>query len=311
MTGCVIIGTTTLSVLLLLTGCASGPRPATNPTALMARPEPAAPIETEREFRKEHSPEQAARAARPAATSHQTKPKQTACKVMSDTVDWVLISGGCKDGYAHGEGHAKSVTGKRRYSGGFSEGFFSGNGTYDWGNGTRYTGGFRQGKKHGQGTLTCGDKSSYSGPFQENVYHGRGTYVSADGSTYTGDFAQGSFDGRGTYTWKNGTVYDGEFRNNKMEGEGTYTLANSERFTGQFRNNEMSQGVYTWPNGDRYEGPFQDNEMDGEGTYTYADGSKYAGRFAKGKKDGEGTLFIGNDAIRQVWKDGEKAADLR
>src|SRR3989441_10449079 len=70
-----------------------------------------------------------------------------ACKVKKDSVEWVHVSGRCKNGYAHGAGQARSVDGRRSYAGMFVDGALSGQGDYDWGNGVRYTGEFLNGRK--------------------------------------------------------------------------------------------------------------------------------------------------------------------
>ena len=91
---------------------------------------------------------------RPSSAS--TKGKQD-CKVKKDSVEWVLISGGCRNGYAHGRGRARSVDGRRSYAGSFVDGAFSGKGEYDWGNGVHYSGEFLNGGKNGLGTLIYPD----------------------------------------------------------------------------------------------------------------------------------------------------------
>jgi len=143
------------------------------------------------------------------------KPRKTRCKVRSDAVAWAHVSGGCKNGYAHGKGRAISVDGKRAYAGEFLKGYFSGQGDYDWGDGTVYSGEFNKSRKHGHGSLTYPDKSKYIGEFRNNVYDGDGTYVSADGDAYAGRFQNGHYHGRGTFTWANGNTYAGEFRDDR------------------------------------------------------------------------------------------------
>ena len=120
------------------------------------------------------------------------------CKVKPDSVPWIHLSGGCKNGYAHGKGRARSVDGRRSYAGGFSEGAFSGEGTYDWGDGTRYTGEFRDGQRNGQGAIDYPNKSRYAGQFKDGRYNGMGTYTDADGSGYRGEFRNNRYHGRGT-----------------------------------------------------------------------------------------------------------------
>jgi hypothetical protein len=236
-------------------------------------------------------------------------PAQSACKVRKNVVEWVYISGGCRNGYAHGLGRARSVDGARSYSGMFVDGRFSGEGEYDWGNGVRYTGRFLKGQRNGPGSLVYPGRS-YSGQFKDNVYDGEGTYVDADGARYVGQFQSGSFHGQGAYTWPNGDVYIGRFKANRMDGSGRLDRANGDRYVGALENNEMSGGgTYTWSNGDAYVGHFRNDRMNGEGTYTYADGMKYRGTFKHGRKHGSGALTTESGEIRQQWRDGEKVAE--
>ena len=170
---------------------------------------------------------------------------RSACRVNPDSVAWILVSGGCRKGYAQGPGRARSADGRRSYSGGFVAGYFDGEGSYDWGNGIRYTGAFVHGKKTGKGMISYPDHRRYQGQFKDDLYDGAGRYDDQDGSVYDGEFRLGRFEGRGTYTWPNGDQYVGEFRNNRMEGEGVYIRNNGERCAGRFMNNAINMGQ-TW-----------------------------------------------------------------
>jgi hypothetical protein len=253
------------------------------------------------------------RVARPVAGAPPAVPRapaQSACKVRKNVVEWVHISGGCRNGYAYGPGRARSVDGRRSYSGMFADGQFSGEGEYDWGDGVHYSGRFRNGRRNGPGHLVYPDGTSYTGQFKDNVYGGKGSYVDADGARYVGQFQSGSFHGEGTYTWPNGDVYVGRFRANRLDGMGRFERANGDRYVGALEDNEMSgSGTYTWSNGDAYVGQFRNDRMNGEGTYTYADGMQYRGTFKDGRKDGPGALLTPSGEIRQQWRNGEKVAE--
>ena len=101
------------------------------------------------------------------------KPAKTRCKVRNDAVVWVHVSGGCKDGYAR-QGPRTQRRRKTDLCRGICSGVFSGQGDYDWGDGTAYSGGFKKSKKNGQGALTYPDKSKYTGEFRNNRYDGEG-----------------------------------------------------------------------------------------------------------------------------------------
>lgn len=290
-------------VLMLLAGCATGGKD------LGAGPPDIKPTQS--------TLETAAQPKKPRAVIPQTEPAPPSpapraavrqnCKVKRDAVEWVHVSGECRDGYAHGEGRARSVNGRRSYAGAFADGAFSGKGDYDWGNGVRYTGEFLNGRRNGAGMLVYPDGRKYTGDFKDNAYHGEGTYIDADGSKYAGAFENGYFQGLGTYTWASGDVYTGQFKANQMDGKGNYVRANGDRYVGAFKNNEMSgEGTYTWSNGDAYTGQFEDDKMSGKGIYTYADGSRYRGEFKKGRKHGAGILITGLSEIKQQWWNGLK-----
>ena len=247
-----------------------------------------------------------------AASSSLLSNAKPACKVRSDSVAWEYRAGACRNGFLYGEGKAVSVDGQRHYQGGFADGAFHGQGSYDWGNGVQYTGAFVRGAKSGRGAIAYTDNRKYMGDFQDNVYHGQGVYTDADGSVYQGEFRNGRFNGRGTYTWANGDKYTGQFRDDLMEGEGAYLRANGEQYSGSFKQNEREgMGVYRWPNGDRYQGAFRGNEMNGEGTYYHADGAQYVGYFLNGKRHGSGRLVSADGEYRQQWNRGEKNAEER
>ncbi len=129
---------------LFMASCATGPGTDGN------GPAPSAPMQTMPAATMAKSP-------KPEALKAASVKK--ICKVRKNVVEWVLISGGCKNGYAHGSGDAQSVDRKRRYTGNFVDGEFSGKGEYDWGNGAHYTGEILAGKKHGSGTLLFADNS--------------------------------------------------------------------------------------------------------------------------------------------------------
>jgi hypothetical protein len=296
-------------VFLLLTGCATGG--GKNVTVEQRDVKPT-----------QRTPEPAARpkippaisqpeAARPPPSTPFPTAKQS-CKVKRDSVEWLHLSGGCKNGYAHGEGRARSVDGHRSYIGAFVDGAFSGHGDYDWGDGVHYTGEFLKGRRNGFGTLVYPDNKKYIGQFRDNAYHGEGTYIDTDGSKYAGGFQNGYYHGQGTYTWANGDTYAGQFKGNQMDGDGNYTRSNGDRYVGAFKNSEMSgEGTYTWPHGDAYTGRFENDKMSGKGTYTYPDASKYSGEFRDGKKHGTGVLITELGAIKQQWRDGQKVAEDR
>lgn len=238
-----------------------------------------------------------------------TQASAVSCKVKPDGVEWVYVSGECRNGYVHGVGVARSRDGKRHYEGDFVDGAFEGRGTYDWGDGTRYVGEFRASRKNGNGEITYASGNRYAGEFRDNTYQGSGKYQDIAGETYAGEFAGGKYNGQGTYTWPNGDVYTGEFKNGKMHGRGVYTKGNGDRYEGDFENDQMRGiGTYHHANGDVYTGEFKDGKMSGQGIYRYADGTVYTGEFARNKKHGRGKLTSDAGDVEQRWIYGVKVS---
>jgi hypothetical protein len=227
---------TAATTAIFIAGCATGgtaspPAPATanSETAPVAIMVPRRPVSTTDARRNPAKP----------PSSHAVSGP---CRVNRDSVEWTLVSGGCRKGRAQGPGRARSVDGHRSYSGGFVAGYFDGEGSYDWGNGVRYTGAFVRGKKSGKGVISYPGHRRYRGQFKDDLYDGTGRYEDEDGSAYEGEFRLGRFEGHGTYTWPNGDQYVGEFKDNRMDGKGVYIQSSGERHAGRFRNNEITTG---------------------------------------------------------------------
>jgi clan AA aspartic protease (TIGR02281 family) len=137
--------------------------------------------------------------------------------------------------------------------------------------GERYTGGYLNGKYNGQGTLVYANGEKYVGEFRDNLRNGRGTYSWPDGRRYVGEFRDGQPNGYGRYTLANGEEYAGDYRNNVREGHGVYTWPDLRRYEGEFHNNlPNGQGVMTLSGGQRQVGLFRDGEYVGEAPITGA-----------------------------------------
>jgi hypothetical protein len=232
------------------------------------------------------------------------------CAIVAGAVPWIHVRGACRQGYAHGDGEARSRDGRRRYRGRFQNGAFHGKGIYEWGDGTIYRGDFVNGRKAGQGAISHPDGSSYEGQFKEDLYHGAGIYRAADGSSFRGEFQDGAFHGRGIYQWVGGEHYEGGFRQNDMAGEGIFRWRTGESYVGEFLVNQPhGTGTYRWPDGVKYTGRFENGEINGDGSLVDNDGTKYVGRFRKGEKHGPGRLVLRTGEIRQQWENGRKVTE--
>lgn len=183
----------------------------------------------------------------------------------------------------------------------------------------RYTGKTDFGYFDGEGTFRFRNGSVLKGTWDDNQLSGEGSLTAAGRGTYQGEFLDNEKSGEGTFKWKNGDVYTGQWSDDKMNGEGEY-ISGSVHYRGTFRNNafytgscnfENDSGTYelTYQDGDVsnakifynngciYTGDATDQQIDGTGTLTYASGDKYSGHFDNGYREGEGTY---------TWAGGEK-----
>ncbi|MBL8485382.1 MAG: hypothetical protein JNJ60_24510 [Rhodocyclaceae bacterium] len=108
-------------------------------------------------------------------------------------------SGGCKDGLAEGQGHARGLA---EYKGGFKAGMKHGRGEKRWANGDRYIGSFLDDKRDGEGEYLWG-----RGPWK--------------GQRYQGHYHDDARDGYGIYEWPTGDRYAGPWERNRMTGPPT------------------------------------------------------------------------------------------
>ena len=99
----------------------------------------------------------------------------------------------------NGDGYFKDKLGE--YTGSFSGGVFSGQGTYKYANGDVYTGAWKNGKPHGTGKLTSGGEV-YEGSFTNGVINGSGQKTFANGDIVKGTFTNGKLNGNAEYYFK-------------------------------------------------------------------------------------------------------------
>ena len=125
-------------------------------------------------------------------------------------VSW---TGGCKDGYAEGEGKLEFALRKKTL--------------------LRYVGQMRRGMPDGAGFIALSDGTIYEGTFKEGLYHGKGA-GSGWMATYEGEYRNGKFDGHGRATFSLGGSYEGEWRGGVFHGKGTAVYASGRVYTGEF-----------------------------------------------------------------------------
>ncbi|UCH47283.1 MAG: hypothetical protein JSU95_14490 [Betaproteobacteria bacterium] len=119
------------------------------------------------------------------------------CKVYNpmpqqdESISW---SGGCRDGFAHGNGILDWFIGgqlEERYEGELKMGWADGEGTYVSRRGVRYKGGWKNSLQDGKGIIQNPDGSIYDGEWKEGKPHGRGAYRSPNGETVEGEWVDG------------------------------------------------------------------------------------------------------------------------
>jgi hypothetical protein len=94
--------------------------------------------------------------------------------------------------------------------------------------------------------------------------------------------------------YASGDQYDGEWLDGKRHGKGVYLFSGGDKYVGEWANNQWAGfGVHT-------RALFKDVTTQEE-----FDGYRYEGEFKAGKKDGKGTLLLGNGDSY----DGEFMAD--
>ena len=128
-----------------------------------------------------------------------------------ETVKW---SGGCKDGYADGEGNLewfKHGAFASYYKGTLEHGRPHGKGLWKDAAGMEYEGGFVQGKREGQGVMLMPNGDRYEGQWLAGAPDGMGVMQYALGGSYSGQWRHGVFHGMGKATFAGGQVVEGVF----------------------------------------------------------------------------------------------------
>lgn len=123
-------------------------------------------------------------------------------------------SGGCKEGYADGEGTLVwLVSGKET---------------------SRYEGTLKQGRRHGHGYAVT-DGAQYEGNHVDGLREGRGIVMGKDGTRYEGDFKAGLYHGTGSIVYRSKARYDGQFEASRFHGKGKAVYIGGQVYEGEFK----------------------------------------------------------------------------
>ena len=127
----------------------------------------------------------------------------------------------------------------------------------------KYTGGYKDGKWHGQGTFTYVSGSKYVGEFKDGKMNGQGTFTSQNGNKYVGEWRDNKRHGQGTFKWaKNGDVYVGEYKNNNPDGQGVLKSLDGTKQIGEWKDGKLNgQASYIFPDGRKLIGEWKDNKF--------------------------------------------------
>ena len=108
----------------------------------------------------------------------------------------------------HGNGTYKWASSGVSYTGDFEKNLMTGNGRYEWPDGSAYEGEVRGGIRHGVGTFTGpGGFPRYEGQGFEGRRHGKGKLAySRDGDVYDGEWADDMREGQGVLTHASGNT---------------------------------------------------------------------------------------------------------
>lgn len=230
-----------------------------------------------------------------------------------------------------------------RYSGGWVDGYFEGEGALIRSTWT-YQGGWRGGRPHGKGKMTFkksyvdpversrtssslggavwhgltqlspfevdmdGKPQEYVGDFDREHYrHGEGKMVYYDGSVYEGSWVDNTRTGFGKFTSSDGDVYEGHWLNDEKHGIGKIVYLDGSIFKGVIeRNKRHGPGSLRFANGDEYVGNFSNNLISGVGSMKYRNGDIYEGEWCENRRHGMGkyTLKKNNAIMKGVFKHG-------
>ncbi|QYF95216.1 energy transducer TonB [Massilia sp. PAMC28688] len=133
--------------------------------------------------------------------------------VPKERVQW---SGGCKDGFAHGEGGLEWFVNNELRS--------------------YYKGTLVRGRKHGHGYRKVGEGEEYEGEFVDDKREGKGAMLRRGGDSYQGQWQAGEPHGTGTAVFGLGGRYEGQWRNGMPHGQGKATYAGGQVIEGVFVN---------------------------------------------------------------------------
>lgn len=166
-------------------------------------------------------------------------------------------------------------------------------------NGEMYEGYWKNDKREGIGRYIFENGNYYEGQFSNNFITGKGIFFDMEkGNIYEGDLFEGKKHGHGKEIHPNGATIEGEFKNGVFEGKGKWEK-DGDFYEGYFKfGNFDGLGKLKSKNGDFREGSFKGGKLEGKGVEILKErGERYVGEFSKGRREGEGVLYMYNFSI--------------
>ena len=188
----------------------------------------------------------------------------------TSTVIWYK-KGEFKKGILEGKGEQTDEFGNK-YIGGFQNGIFHGEGTYEYESGSVLTCTYVLGKATGPGVLKSDDgRRIWKGNFIDSVLEGEGEF------TVLKD-PEGTPDNKILYSYK------GNYSNDEITGEGVEILENGDKYTGTFKEGEHhGKGILEIKeNGDIFSGTFVEGDMHGQCVVMRGNGTKWEITYVEG-----------------------------
>jgi hypothetical protein len=187
-----------------------------------------------------------------------------------------------------------------RYEGEFTEGEWTGTGSFYYTNGQPfYTGEIKNRMLEGKGTFyLLNGLKSHEGHFEDGVLQGDGKtyyhYGDQHYLQYDGQFKDGLRNGLGTlYSGPDDLWYVGGWKDGEFHGKGKVYIEGTVVYDGDWieHNKDGFGKEYYQINASlKYEGDFSNDLYHGQGAFYFMNGSKFVGQFVEGEF-GEGTFY--------------------
>lgn len=192
-------------------------------------------------------------------------------------------------------GFIQLETGK--YSGQTDFGYFNGDGSFEFEDGSEITGSWEDNVLTGHGEEIIPQKGKYSGHYKNSKKDGEGTFKWDAGATYSGEWKNDQLNGTGEYTDGQGTLYSGEFQDNAFDSGTCQFKDDLGQYELTYQDGKVVSAEIVFMDGGTYSGDANNKTIDGSGKLQFASGDVYTGSFVDGVRDGKGVY---------TWESGDQ-----